>query len=278
MRQERARRVQACLQKLGFGSETQDDVELCREFSRARILDRSEVDDNRLTRFWIGYVFQDAVLLIPRLAFDVTLRRPFIAPFHFDGEMNVAGTPRIKHRFDRAEIIFTAGPGHEPTKTLEIGFAFGVFVAAVQINTIVVSLPDFDQHTAKWVPASIQNSAGKMGDLADGGSDGIIDDDEVVIRVQGKVVRIKRAFGLLGCEQQLFREGTRNGEEHHAQPGALNEVTAILSKMNWAGGKVGRIHDANMDHESENFENFLQLSNVSQKPDFMKLCICSRVS
>ncbi len=278
MRQERARRVQACLQKLSFGSETQDDVELCREFSRARIFDRSEIDNNRFAGFCIFDTFQNAIAFIFRLAFDVALRRPFFTAFHFDREMNVAGTPRIKHRFDRAEIIFTAGPGHESTKTLEIGFAFGVCVAAVQVNTVIIGLPDFDQHVAKWVPASIQNSAGKMGDLADGGSDGIIDDDKVIICVQGKMVWIKRAFGLLGCEQQLFRKGTGNSEEHHAQPGALNEVTAILSKMNWAGGKVGRIHDANMDHESENFENFLQLSNVSQKPDFMKLCICSRVS
>jgi hypothetical protein len=45
------------------------------------------------------------------------------------------------------------------------------------------------------------------------------------------VVRIKRPFGLLWREQKLFGKGARNGEEHGAQSGAPDEVTAIWRKM-----------------------------------------------
>jgi hypothetical protein len=227
IRQELPRRVQALLRKLSLRSETQDNIELCREFTRVRILNRCEIDNNRLPRFGISYPFQNTIAFIFRFALDVALGRPFFVTFHFDGEMNVACAARIKDGLDRAEVVFAAGPSHESAKALEIGFAFGVFVAAVQVNAVTIGLPNFNQHVSKWVSTSIQNAPGEMRDLADRGSDGIVDDNEVVVRIQRKVVRIKWALGLLGREEQLFGKGARNGEEHRAQSGALDEVTAI---------------------------------------------------
>src|SRR5262249_16296293 len=72
-------------------------------------------------------------------------------------------------------------------------FPYTTLFRSVEVNSITIGLPDFNQHIANWVPASIQNAPGKVRDLADGGIDRIIDNDEVIVRIQRKVVRIKRA-------------------------------------------------------------------------------------
>ena len=172
------------------------DVELCRQFSDARAFDGRKIHGDRGARLGIFDSLENTVALILRLALNVALRGPFLAALHFDREVNVPGAPGIKHRLDGAEIVFAAGAGEEAAKALEVLVARRVSVAAVQIDAVVVHLPDFDQGVADGRAARIEDAAAQVGDLADGRSDAVVDDDQVVVRVERQVIRIERAFGL----------------------------------------------------------------------------------
>src|ERR1043166_7607654 len=119
----------------GFGGEPQHDVESGGQFADARPFHWGEIHNHRLARLGIFDSSKDAVARVLRLAFDVTLRGPFLAPLHLQGEMNVARAARVQHRLDGAEIVLAGGACQEAAESLEVLVAPRVIIAAgVQVD------------------------------------------------------------------------------------------------------------------------------------------------
>ena len=135
--------------RYAFRREAQHDVEARREFANAGTLERDERDGDRLPRLLILDALINTITLVAGLALDVTLRNQLLAAFHLDRVMNVRGASRIRHRLDGAEEILAGRAGEEASEALEIGIAFlAVAAPGMEVGSVVVALPDFDQRIA----------------------------------------------------------------------------------------------------------------------------------
>src|SRR5262245_16317996 len=122
----------------GLRCESHHDVKSGGEFADARAFDGREIHGHRGARLRIRDRLVNPVTLILWLAFDVTLRRPLLAPLHLDREMDVPRASRVKHRLDGAKIVFAAGAGQKAAEALKVFFSLCVRVAAVQIDAVIV--------------------------------------------------------------------------------------------------------------------------------------------
>src|ERR1051326_7041898 len=101
-------------------------------------------------------------------------------------------------------------------------------IAAVQINTLVVHLPDLHQCVANRLAAAIEHPPAQVRDRSQRGGDAVINDDEIVVSVQRKVVGVKRTFGLLRRANQFLSKSAWNGEEGRSEAQAAEEAPPIL--------------------------------------------------
>src|SRR6266568_3293543 len=196
----------------GFRRESHHDVESGGQFADARAFDGREIHRHRRARLWVTDFLINAVALILRLAFDVTLRRPLLAPFHFDREVNVPCASRVEHGLDGAKIVFAAGAGQEPAKALEVFVALRVSVTTVQIDPMVVHLPDFHQRVPYRIAFRVEDAPAQVRDFPNRRSDAVVDDDEVVVCVERQVVRIEWPLRLSGRADEFVAKGAGHGE------------------------------------------------------------------
>ena len=156
---------------------------------------------------------EDHVLGVLGLTLDITLGGPFLTALHFYGKVDVRSTAGIGDGLDGAEIILAGGAGEEAAEALEICVAPGLAVAAgVEVDALAIDLPDLDDGVADRVAFRIEQAAGEVGDLADGGGDAVVDDEKIVVGIEWEVGGVERTFGLFGGERELFGEGTGRGE------------------------------------------------------------------
>ena len=105
-------------------------------------------------------------MFILPLASNVALRGPLFATLHLDGKMNVPRAAGIQSWLDRAEIVFAGGTSKEPAETLKILVAPRVIVAAgMQINSVVIDLPDFNQRIAYGGAFRVEDASAEVRDL-----------------------------------------------------------------------------------------------------------------
>src|SRR5437867_1802941 len=221
---------------LDLRCESKHDVKSRGQLCNARVLERDKGHDDRSFCFGIADAVEDAVAFVLRFALDVTLCGPFLAALELEGKVNVPSATGIESRFDRAEIVFAAGAGQEPAKALKVRVAGSVAVAAVQINAVIVHLPDFDQRVADRVAAAVQNPTAEVGDLAHGRRERVVDDDEVVVGVQRKVVRVKWAFGLAWGAHQFLSQSARQCEQDGAPDKALEKDAPVEQEATMVRG------------------------------------------
>lgn len=188
--------------------DAEHDVELGRELSGLGILERREVDRHRLASSCIANATVDAIAFVLRMAIDVALcdELAFVRPLDLEVDMRRAAG--IGDGLHGAEIVFTVGAGHEATEALEIGVALGVAVGRMEVNPAAVDLPDFDNGVAEWAAIRIEYATAEVSYLTDSWRDAVVDNKQIVIRVEGQVVWVKRTFGLRGGSLQRFCEGT----------------------------------------------------------------------
>src|SRR5436309_40261 len=117
--------------------------------------------------------------------------------------MDVGRAAGIGYRFDGSEIVFTSRAGEKPPKSLKIFITDSVGIMAVQINALAIHLPDFHQRITNWIPFGIEDASAQMSYFADGGSNGVVDNDQVVVRIERQTVGIERTFGLARGPHQL---------------------------------------------------------------------------
>ncbi len=91
------------------------------------------------------------------MAFDKQLRGVNSPPVLADAEMNVRRAAGVRHRFDGAEVIMAVGIGQEPAVALEVIVAMvATLIVRVQINAVVINLPDFYERISHRLARSVQ--------------------------------------------------------------------------------------------------------------------------
>src|SRR6476469_7928093 len=99
------------------------NVEPRRQLADTGVLDRREIDRDRLAGLWVGDAAVDEVAIVGPRPLDVALRRQqLLAPFA-DLEVDMRRAAGIGDRLDRAEIVFAARAGQETAEALEVGVA-----------------------------------------------------------------------------------------------------------------------------------------------------------
>ena len=83
----------------------------------------------------------------------------------------------------------------------------------MKVNAVVIALPNFDERVLDWVAAGAQDPTAQVRNLADSRREAVVDDDQIVVGVERKVIRIEGAFSLPGRADQLFGEQTTNAEQ-----------------------------------------------------------------
>src|SRR5688572_12155605 len=131
---------------------------------------------------------------------DKQLRREHAAAVLADGDMNVRGAEdadeRVIDRLDRAEVVLALRVAEEASVSLKVAVETGWLAAArVHVRAGPVDLPDLHESIPHRLTRFRQHAAGQVRDLADGRSDAVIDDEEVVVGVERELVRIERPFG-----------------------------------------------------------------------------------
>jgi hypothetical protein len=97
----------------------------------------------------------------------------------------------------------------------------------MNIGPDVIGLPDFDQSAAYRLPAGIEHPAADPGDFTHCGRDVVMDDQEVVVLIQRKLVREIRTFGLGRRQRQRLGKGSPLGEEQASQAQRGQEFSAV---------------------------------------------------
>ena len=121
--------------------------------------------------------------------------------------MDVRRTARVGDRLDGAEVVFAGGTGEEAAEALEIGVPLRAAVAAfVEINAVMIDLPDFHQRVADRLALRIGHPPAEVRHAAQGGGEAIVQDDEVIVGIQREIDGVKRPLGLLRGERESFRE------------------------------------------------------------------------
>ena len=97
--------------------------------------------------------------------------------------------------------------------------AIGAF--SVQIDPVVIHLPDFNDRIADRFSHRTESPSSEVRDLSHSGRDGVVDDQQVIVSVQGERVRIERAFSLPWRSSQFFGKRSANGQRPSTERKAL---------------------------------------------------------
>jgi hypothetical protein len=110
----------------------------------------------------------------------------------------------------------------------------------VNVGPLAVHLPDLDDGVAHRIPLGIEDPPGQVRDLADGGRDGVVDDEQVVVGVQRELVRVERPLGLPRRADQLLGEQAARREGRRAERQGAQEGAAVTARQATSGKSVHR--------------------------------------
>src|SRR5262245_10223537 len=154
--------------------------------------------------------------------------------------MDVWRAAGVWYRLDGAEVVFAGRSGQEATEALKILVALLLLAAGiscVDVHTLVVALPDFDEGVAHRITLGVEDAARQMRDLADGRGDRVVDDEQVVVGVERQFVGVEWSLGLRWRADpcQFLGEQTTSREIGRSQREGAQEDTAV--------GRQQRMHD-----------------------------------
>src|SRR5262245_66094152 len=101
----------------------------------------------------------------------------------------------------------------------------------MQVDALTVALPDFDESVLHRAAAGVEDAAGEVRDLADGGRDAVVDDDQVVVGVERELVRVEGALGLRRRAREFVGEGAAEGEEGGRECGAAEKAATVVEML-----------------------------------------------
>ncbi len=89
-------------------------------------------------------------------------------------------------------------------------------------------LPDLDQRIADGRAPRVKDSATEVGYLTGRRGERVVDDDQIVVRVQRQMVGIKWAFGLPRRAHQFLGESSGNSEQRGAEGQLAQKAAAAV--------------------------------------------------
>src|SRR5690606_5718634 len=158
--------------------------------------------------------------------------------------------PRIGYWLDRAEVVLALRSSQEAAEALKIRIAFfTIAAAAVKVSAVIIDLPDFNSGISNGRAVTAEHPPGQMRDLADRRGDRIIDNQEVVVRVERQAVGIKRSFRLGWRKRQFLGkrpgplEPLRRQHRGNRHAGMTQEGSAVPWSRQNLHGQLSIIHD-----------------------------------
>jgi len=131
--------------------------------------------------------------------------------------MEMAGASAIEAGLDRAEFVGAIGRGEELAEAGEVGIRLRVArgIGGEEIVAVVVRLPELDERVADRLALAVEHAAADESDDALGWGEMIVDDDEIVVFIEGDVFghRVEWPLGLARSEGQRLGEQTAHGIE-----------------------------------------------------------------
>ncbi len=148
------------------------------------------------------------------MALDVALCREDTFPCYAHGDMNVRCASGIGSRLDAAEVVIACRAGEKTTVALEVGIASSsAAAAAVNVVPVAVGLPDFDDGIPDGAAGGALYRSAQVRDFTNGGSDLIVDENEIVVGIERKLIGVERPLGLTWRFDQSLRESARCSQE-----------------------------------------------------------------
>ena len=92
----------------------------------------------------------------------------------------------------------------------------------MNIGAGIIRVPDFKVGVADGISATVENSSAQVQNGSDCRRDVVVDDEQIVVRIQRQIRRVVRPFGLLGRCYKRFCKNARNliersSEAHSSQ-------------------------------------------------------------
>ena len=137
-----------------------------------------------------------------------------------------SGTAGIRDGLDGAKVIFASRRGQESAESLEIRIVFSAALGAAlfEVGRHAIDLPDLNNCVADRFAVGPKDAAAQVSNFPNGRGCRVVDNDQVVVRVERKLVRIKRALGHPWRRpHERFGERSRNGEEPGPPTGMLEK-------------------------------------------------------
>jgi hypothetical protein len=94
----------------------------------------------------------------------------------------------------------------------------------MEVGSVVVGLPDFDDGSADGAAGVVEDAAGDPEGSSGAGGDGVVDEDEVVVLIEREAVGVKGADGECGGADEFLSVGSFREPEGGGEGGAAEEM------------------------------------------------------
>jgi hypothetical protein len=98
---------------------------------------------------------------------------------------------------------------------------------AVEIGPVAVDLPDLDYRPSHWFASGVEHATSEMGNLPNPRREGVVEDQQVVVGVEGKLVGIEGPFGRRRSSREFFRQQAGCGEGGRHEGRVLQELATV---------------------------------------------------
>jgi len=197
-------------------SEPYHQVESGSEFASLGSLERGEGNSDEFLQLGITAAepLVEEVLGILLFPLDIQLSgEDTLVPVR-DCNMDVRRASGIGRGFNGTEVVMTIGAGEKASIALEVSVPFVLSVGlGMEVYSLVVYLPDLDDGIVERLPLGVHHHAAEVAYGTYRGSDLVVDDEEIIVGIQGKVVGIEGPFHVVGRTGEGLCQGTGYGEE-----------------------------------------------------------------
>ena len=140
----------------------------------------------------------------------------------------------VRDRLDGTEIVLALRVSQEAAVALEVRIVAGWLAPFGVHDDAVLSTCQIDERVSDWLSSHRQHTARQMRDLADRRCNRIVDNQQIVVRVQGHLVGIEGTFARRcgGLQLQRFREQPASRER--ASPAARLAGTHAAPKTDYS--------------------------------------------
>src|SRR5262245_38408572 len=101
----------------------------------------------------------------------------------------------------------------------------------MEVGAVLVNLPNLNQRASYRLSARVQYPSAEVGDLAHGGSQGIVDHNQVIIGVERELVWIEGPLGLSRSLYKLRGKCSRHSKSRCPKGQSRQEIAAAVQQV-----------------------------------------------